>query len=596
MSDTQPSLPRPEYPRPDRQRDLWQNLNGPWRFAFDDAHEVKAAHWAPGKEPEGTRTITVPFAWQAPLSGVADTGAHDRAWYCRDFDLSDDLATDRRRGQRIFLHFGAVDHEAEVWLNGQLLGRHVGGYTPFAFDVTGPVRAQGNRLVVRVDDRADPIQVRGKQAWYPEPDRCWYVPSSGLWQTVWLEAVGPLAIDRFFATPDIEARTLTLDLELDAEPQGLTQVEVRVRYAGRPAGRVTAEVDRRRVRILLAIGEPDAVDEVHHWTPETPHLYDLELLLTRDGRRCDHLSSAFAMRSIRVVHGRIYLNNKPLYQRLILDQGYWPDGHLTAPTDEAYVRDIELTKALGFNGARKHQKIEDPRYYHWADRLGLLVWGELPSPYEFGRAEIDHVSRDWLAFLARDYNHPCLVTWVPFNESWGVRNIVSDRQQQALAQALVQLARAFDPTRLVSGNDGWECVASDLIGIHDYTGDPAVLADRLAHLADHMSGAFNHWRRTLADGQSWKGEPVLVTEFGGIAFQKDPGWGYSGAVADQEAFLTRFAGTIAALDGSQVLQGWCYTQLTDVFQETNGLADMDRRPKIDPALLRPIIRGEGRRP
>ena len=412
-------IPRPEFPRPDRFRSEWINLNGYWRFSFEEPPKADS------------RKILVPFAWQSTLSGIADEENHPIGWYERSFTIPVEY-----EGKRIFIHFGAVDYKAEVWVNGLFVGEHEGGYTPFSFDITGLVQAVGreNILTVKVVDRTDPAQPRGKQAWTENPDRCWYVPSSGIWQSVWIEAVGKIAIERFFITPDIDRRLIDIELELDGLVSDLI-LETTIFFQGIQVVSHSTQLDSNRCRVVLPVREADYVDEIHHWTPENPWLYDIVFTLFESDSQLDRIQSYFAMRSIRSSGGRIWLNNRPLYQRLVLDQGYWKESLLTATDDQAFVCDITMIKKLGFNGVRMHQKIEDPRFYYWADKLGLLVWAELPSAYEFCRYEIENLNRDFLHFLSRDYNHPSIIIWVPFNESWGIRNVMTDARQQAVVKA-----------------------------------------------------------------------------------------------------------------------------------------------------------------
>ena len=275
------------------------------------------------------------------------------------------------------------------------------------------------------------------------------------------------------------------------------------------------------------------------------------------------------------------LNNRPLYQKLILDQGYWPESLLTPPSDEAIRFDIEMTKKMGFNGARKHQKIEDPRYYYWADRLGLLVWGEMPSAYDFNTEEIENITREWMEFINRDYNHPCIITWVPFNESWGVRNIYTDKNQQNFALTLYHISKAIDGTRLVSTNDGWENVKSDFCAIHDYIAWGEEFAEKYCDKSIlyelNTSG-----RMTFAQGYEYEGQPVIITEYGGIAFESPDrkAWGYHEAVKDVQGFINRYSSITDAIRKTKYIRGYCYTQLTDVMQEINGLMTADRKLKV----------------
>jgi hypothetical protein len=329
---------------------------------------------------------------------------------------------------------------------------------------------------------------------------------------------------------------------------------------------------------------------VRIWRPEDPALYDLRVQVLQDGVQKDQVDTYFGMRKIEVRDGVVYLNNKRLYQRLVLDQGYWPDTLITPPSDEAIQEDLKWTIRFGYNGARKHQKVEDPRYYYWADKMGVLVWGELPSPYAFTDETVENLSATMLEFIRRDFNHPCIITWVPLNESWGVHNIVNNSRQQATASMLYFMTKAADGTRLCSGNDGWEQVHTDICGLHDYAAEKRILDE---HFADrkYVERSTCDGYRCYVNGHKPSGqEAFMVTEFGGIAFenigvQGEMGgmntWGYHGKVTDEAAFFARFKEALDAMIEIPYSQGYCYTQLTDVMQEINGVLSPDRKPKID---------------
>jgi beta-galactosidase/beta-glucuronidase len=581
MNGINMDLPRPEYPRPDFERNLWMNLNGAWDFCFDDEDRGEKEGWY--KKPVVfDKKITVPFCYQSEMSMVHDTNMHEIMWYRRTITLPEAF-----RGKRILLHFGAVDYEAKVWVNGQLVCVHRGGYVPFKVDITEFVKKKENILTVKVTDRFECVQPRGKQYWKEKPDRCWYIPTSGIWQTVWLEAVGEVFIDRVKFIPDIDRKDVKTEIYLDRFPYE-ADLEIEVSYKGKPVNRSVHRLKGRISAVTLDIREEDNIDEIHHWTPDRPNLYDVNLKLWKDGILLDEVKSYFGMRKISVQGDMILLNNRVYYQRLILDQGYWKESLLTPPSDEAIRKDIEYTKRMGFNGARKHQKIEDPRYYYWADKLGLLVWGEVPSAYDFNDEEVDNLLYETKEFIKRDYNHPCIVTWVPLNESWGVRNIYSDQRQQEFAIALYFTIRSLDQTRLISTNDGWEQIYGDICAVHDYmaSGEGFLVKyeDRDAILSKSAGS-----RMIYCEGEEYDGQPVLITEYGGIAMEtEEEGWGYNGKVKDEKEFLRRYESITKAIMNTPYIRGYCYTQLTDVFQEINGLLTMDRRFKVNPEEIRRI--------
>lgn len=579
------AIPRPEHPRPDFVRETFHNLNGVWQFAFDDADEGIAGGWMnPGHRLP--LEITVPFAYQTKASGLGPTDAiHPVIWYRRTFTVPQEMA-----GKRVLLRFGAVDFECAVYVNGQQAGTHRGGYTPFAFDITALLREGENDLCLRVTDEPDCTQPRGKQYWAEGLMGCWYTPVSGIWQTVYLEAVGETGIKYIHVTPDIDRHMFTAEIALDKRPACPLDLELTVSFEGRLMRRVTVTCMDRITRVPVDLIVKSDLDPVYIWQPGTPYLYDLRVRVLKEGAAVDTVDTYFGMRKVEVKEGRVYLNNNPLYQRLVLDQGYWPDTLITPPSDEAIKLDLQYTLDFGYNGARKHQKLEDPRYYYWADKMGVLVWGEVPSPYDFADDTVQNLAETMLGFIERDFNHPSIICWVPLNESWGVRNIYTDKRQQAAGRMLYHLTKAADGTRLCSSNDGWEQVTTDICALHDYAAEKDVMA---AHFADR-SVVERHacdWRPTYADSETPTGkEAFMVTEYGGIAFQNigiqgEMGgmatWGYHDKVTDEDAFFARFAGVTQAIREIPFCQGYCYTQLTDVMQEINGVLTPDRKPKMD---------------
>lgn len=583
-------IPRPEHPRPDFMRDTFYNLNGSWQFAFDDEDAGLAAHWYnPGYSLP--MTITVPFCYQSPASGVHTEEIHPVLWYRRAFRVPADMT-----GQRILLRFGAVDYSCRVYINGQMTGEHRGGYTPFTLDITPLLQDGENDLCLRVEDQPDCTQPRGKQYWEPGLMGCWYTPCSGIWQTVYLEAVGQYALTQAHITPDVDHNQATLELALDRFPSGTpVQVDVHISFDGKTIRHVTVETADRQVRIpVCMIGKGD-LEPLHLWRPANPFLYDVSIRILTGDMQVDHVSTYFGMRKVEAVRGKVLLDNSPFYQRLVLDQGYWPESLITPPSDDAIRKDLEMTLALGFNGARKHQKMEDPRYYYWADRLGVVIWGEVPSPYDFADETIRNLSETYLAFIDRDFNHPSIIAWVPLNESWGVRQIYANKRQQATARMLYHMGKAADGTRLISGNDGWEQVVTDICALHDYAADQAVMTQHFA-TREQVEKTSCDWRMAYAQGETPTGEEAfMITEYGGIAFanlgeQNEMGgvatWGYHDKVTGEEEFLRRFQSVTDAVRALPYCEGYCYTQLTDVMQEINGLLTPDRTPKIDPAKIR----------
>ncbi len=567
------------YPRPQLQRKDARLLNGVWDFAID-----RDGRWLLPEEVQWQRQINVPFAPETPASGVAEAGFFRACWYRRRFDRPR-----LHHGQRLLLHFGAVDYIARVWVNGQICVEHEGGYTPFSADITSYLTPEGPQtIVVRADD--DPHNLakpRGKQDWRLEPHWIWYYRTTGIWQTIWLERVPPVRIGFLRWTPNVERWEIGFEARVD----GFRHEGVRLRImlhagddliADDTIAVVAGEVHRR-----IALSDP-GVDDYRNellWSPMRPTLLHAKIeLLDERGNRIDSVYSYTALRSIGVQGDKFVLNGRPYPLRMVLDQGYWPDGGLTAPTDEALRRDVELTKAMGFNGVRKHQKIENPRYLYWADALGLLVWEEMPSAYRFTKQSIERLTREWIAVIERDFSHPCIVAWVPFNESWGVPNLPDNPAQRHYVQALYHLTKTLDPSRPVVGNDGWESVATDIIGIHDYDDQPDRIAQRYS-THEELPRLFKRERpagRLLVLGTAPPADqPIVLTEFGGIAYSNDRErtWGHA-EVDEPEKLREMYAKLIEVVRKLPVLAGFCYTQLTDTYQEANGLLYADRTPKF----------------
>ncbi len=587
-------IPRPEHPRPDFVREDWLNLNGTWAFAFDDEDIGLAEGWQmPGEPLEGQ--ILVPFAYQTKMSGIGPTDdIHPVIWYKRNFVVPDTMC-----GKRILLHFGAVDYACRVFINGHVAGEHRGGYTPFCLEISGLLEEGENEVCLRVEDYPDVTQPRGKQYWQKGLMGCWYTPVSGIWQTVYLEAVGENWIRSIHITPDIDRREARAEIALNRAPGAACEAVLEVSYDGQAVQTLRVSLKERitTVPVSLNVRVSPELDGMLLWSPASPYLYDLKVTLLENGQTEDSVQTYFGMRKVEVRKGRVYLNNCPLYQRLILDQGYWPDSLLTPPSDDAIRQDIQLTLDFGYNGARKHQKLEDPRYYYWADRMGLLVWGEVPSPYLFCDEEVRNLADTLQGFIERDFNHPSIICWVPINESWGVREIYADARQQATARMLYHMTKAMDGTRLCSANDGWEQTTTDICALHDYA-DKKETID--AHFASREEVELHacDWRPCYAQGEKPRGEEAfMVTEYGGIAFtniglqgrlENMETWGYHDKVTDEEAFFKRFDEVTKGVQEIPYCQGYCYTQLTDVMQEVNGLVTPDRKPKMDVERVRKI--------
>lgn len=584
------------YPRPQLVRPQWYELDGSWDFAFSDD---------PTQNPAGVtfdRSIRVPFPPEAPASGIGETGYHHVVWYRRTFGPSELAAAGHGTGQsRVVLHFGAVDWAADAWLNGIFLGRHEGGQSPFSFDVTDAVDAAGtNTVVVRaVDDPHDVSIPRGKQDWREAPHAIWYHRTTGIWQPVWLECVGATHITDLGWESDVPGASVDLELTLNRRPAPGTWAHVTLAFEGEMLAEARFRLLEHTSHLRLGIPRQRNGQQYEEllWSPEHPRLLNATVALEdATDARLDAVSSYLGLRTVAASERTFLLNDRPLYLRAVLSQNYWPQSHLAAPDPQALRREVEVIKELGFNAARVHQKAEDPRFLYWADRLGLLVWGETASAYEFSARSVAVLTAEWMDLVRRDRSHPSIVAWVPLNESWGVQHISHDERQQSFSKAITELTRALDSTRPVISNDGWEHTDSDVWTIHDYDDDPIRLAERYgsAEAVDELLGGFGPAGRRMSASQHDRDQPIMLTEFGGVSFVEDPvdgAWGYSSAY-DPAQFQIQVSGLLRAVQSSPVLSGFCYTQLTDTGQETNGLLHADRSPKVPIEALRSAILGE----
>lgn len=587
----------PLHPNPQLRRRDWLDLTGTWQFGYDDADVGLEQGWQ--DQPDCfDREIRVPYPPESAASGIHDTSEHPVVWYRRTLGLGDVARWER--GRRLVLHFGAVDYAARVWLNGIPVGRHEGGHSSFAFDVTEAVRhgADEQVLVVRAEDQPhDLTQPRGKQFWERTPRRIWYHRTTGIWQPVWAEAVDRVHVEDLRWTPDPLRGFVGLHVRLNREPDAPLRLRVRLTLRGDLLAEDTYLIGRRELRrevglepVVLNIGRRKLL-----WAPKHPNLVDAEVVLEdADGTVVDEVHSYVGLRSIEATDGLFLLNGLPSYLRLVLSQGYWPESHLAAPSEEAITREVGLIKSLGFNGVRIHQKVEDPRFLYECDRQGLFVWSEMAAAYVFDDRAIEQFTREWLEVLRRDASHPSIVTWVPFNESWGLPNLPGDSAQRAFVRSIYELTRALDPTRPVIGNDGWEHVVADVWGVHDYALDGATLRERygtVEALETALRGRPQHHRVSL-DGGERTGQPVVLSEFGGISFHAEPGrpWFGYGSVGSAEELVGKYEELVQAVLDAPGIAGFCYTQLTDTEQEANGLVGADRVPKVEADRLSEITR------
>lgn len=578
--------PTPQFARPE-----WTSLCGEWRFALDPGGDGLVERWIERRDVFD-RTITVPFPPESAASGIDDPGPHRVVWYRREFRHEP-----LDGNERLLLHFGAVDSCARVWINGHLVLEHEGGHTPISADISEALTDSGPQVVVvrAEDDPFDLYLPRGKQDWQTPPHGIWYKRTTGIWQPVWLERVPTIRIDELRWTPDVSRGAIGLQVSLNTTPPQPMQLVVRLTrdnaVVAEDQYRIT-EQDSLREIILTPGGSMRQVDDML-WSPESPTLIDASVELRDDDVVIDRVMSYVGFRSIELSNGTFKLNNRAYFLRLVLEQGYWPESHLAAPSDEALRHEVELVKSLGFNGVRIHQKVEDPRFLYWCDRLGLLVWGEMANAYGYSTRAVERLVREWLDVVRRDYSHPSIVAWVPLNESWGVPALQQRSEQRHYLRALYHLTRSVDPTRPVITNDGWEHVESDILGVHDYSFDGKTLRERYRtrEQAERTIREVQPGQHPIAlEDADVEGRPIMITEYGGISFAPDRGerWFGYGTVGSAEEYLAKYDELTSAILDSEVVAGYCYTQLTDTEQETNGLLTADRVPKLDVERIREI--------
>ena len=583
------NIPRPEYPRPRLVRDKWINLNGEWQFEIDHTDTgVERKFW---ERDDFNSKIIVPFVPESKLSGIEYVDFMPAVWYKRTFSVPEEW-----KNGRVILHFGAVDYKCEVWINGKSLGLdpggyknfaydgalrgingktvgcHIGGYTPFEYDITSKLVDGDNTVVVyAADDTRNRLQPSGKQSDRYYNYGCLYTRCTGIWQTVWLEYVPKTYVQKLKLTPDVDNKKLDVVLSLNERYEGT--VKVKALYDGR----VVSYKEIKNAAKYSEFSLP--IEEMHLWFPDSPELYDLEIEVGEDT-----VKSYFGMRKVAIKGYAIEINDKPIYQRLVLDQGYYPDGIYTAPTDEDLKRDIELSKKVGFNGARLHMKVFEPRLSYWTDKLGYLLWGEYPN---WGLDEGDPAAMlsmlpEWLEAVERDYNSPAIIGWCPFNETR-----VSRKAQTFIT--VYNVTRAIDPMRPIIDSSGYVHAKTDIYDVHNYEQDPEKFKATFMPLITGEGEVFVNHR----GHEFYEGQPYFVSEFGGTHWDIDAdgtvGWGYGKAPEDIEEVYRRFEGLVTTLLENPKMCAFCYTQLTDVMQEKNGIYSFDRREKFDAERLYKIM-------
>lgn len=579
-------MPRAEYPRPQFERSEWLNLNGEWTFTLDLANTGHERDFSNSKGFDGT--IVVPFAPESKLSGVAHTEFINAVWYQRTIQIPSAWI-----GKNIKLNFGAVFYESEIFIDGKFVGRHYGGSDSFSFDITKFVSdGKAHSLVVHAqsDLRSENLP-SGKQSHKLYSHVCMYTRTTGIWQTVWMEAVSPCGLERVQVFTDIDQNQLVVTPTFYNVSNG-NRLLIRVKEGDKVVAKANVVV-AQGVPVVLPIKKPKL------WSPESPFLYDVEYeVRDASNQLLDRVDAYVGMRKIHISGTQIYLNNQPYYQRLVLDQGFYPDGVWTAPSDAALKADIQMSMAAGFNGARLHQKVFEERFYYWADKLGYLVWGEMAS---WGKtsssvAAARNFISEWTNIVVRDRNHPALVTWTPFNEEWEA----TTNEMGRFLTDVYELTRKLDPSRPVNTVSGGLYVISDFCTSHSYQQDAnklhTMLYDGQKFYQPQAPGKVH---ANTIDHLYYDGKvPYIIDEFGGIKCaeanpSKENAWGYGDAAITKEDFYKRLESQVKAiLAHCDKICGFCYTQLTDVEQEQNGIYYFDRSAKYDMERVRNIFQME----
>lgn len=575
-------IPRNEHPRPDRKREDWLCLNGTWDFEIDDARVGVAKRFYERPSLEGK--IVVPFCPESKLSGLAHTDFINAVWYRRALEIPAAWA-----GKRILLHVDACDHTTTVYVNGKSVGTHVGGYTPFAFDVTDYLAESGNYVTIYAeDDMRSDKQLLGKQSSAFHSYGCHYTRTTGIWQTVWLEAVESVHVTSYKIYANITAPAVTIETICSGAAVGAT-LRVIASYEGREMGVAETVVNGESTTVTIALAER------HLWEVGCGRLYDLRFELTQGGKT-DVMDGYFGLREIGLSKERgLQINGKSVYGRFVLDQGFYPDGIYTAPSDEALIYDIETAMACGFNGARLHQKVFEPRYLYHADRLGYMLFDETGN-WGFNHTDFAHLQYflpAWLEEMERDFSHPAVIGWCPFNETW---DKYGKQQSIELIDAVYDITKALDKTRIVIANSGsYPTTRTDVHDVHDYEQDPATFRGFYAEIEKglirdqlyRMDPKRQHYNPVL---------PIFVSEYGGTRWvanvKEGDAWGYGVAVKTEEEYLARLEGLTDVLLETPAIFGYCYTQLTDVEQEVNGIMTYERKLKFPAESFRRIF-GKG---
>lgn len=564
------------YPRPQFVRNNWTNLNGEWDFTFDDEKIGEQKEFF--KIFPKDKKIIVPYTYETKMSGINDQSVHENIWYSKNVDI-------KEIKNKYILHFEGSDFITKLWINGRYVGMNIGGYHRFSFDITKFLIEGNNNFTIKVEDSLSKSQPRGKQRYKNESWKCWYVQTTGIWKTVWIEEVSDTYILSSKLTPNYDENNVKVEIltNINEDTNANYELETEILFDNRIINIDKRTIEKDLIKYVIDIKD----NEVKHWSPETPNLYDINYKLYKDGELIDEVSSYFGMRKISIDKDKLLLNDKEIYLKMLLDQGYWAESGLTPPNEEALIKDIELVKEYGFNGIRKHQKIEDERFLYYCDINGILVWSEMANCYEFNDISNKYFTDEWQKVVEQNYNHPSIITWVPINESWGIPEVSTNIEEQQFTEKIYNITKSLDITRPVICNDGWQHTIADIITIHDYKQSSEELYNVYNSNLDILNNEIPHNgdRKLFSEGYKYNGQPIIMSEYGGIALNSELGWGYGKQVKDENEFIERFEALTNAIKNTKYICGYCYTQLTDVQQEINGLVDENRNPKFSDRII-----------
>lgn len=571
-----------DYPRPQFVRENWINLNGKWNFLFDDKNEGEINKYY--LEFPKEREINVPFTYETEQSGINEQNIHYIVWYNKKICISkSDI-----ENKNVILHFEGSDYITKVWINGNYIGKNIGGYSRFSFDIAKYIVNGENDITIKIEDSLSKDQPRGKQRYKKESFKCWYIQTTGIWKTVWLEFVSKEYIKNIKNTPLANKQKIKLDIVTNIHEKEFENknyyLETEISFNGELLNISKNKLEKSNEILEIDICGKDLKHILQKWDIGNPNLYDIIYKLYCNDKIIDVVNSYFGLRDISIKGNKIYLNENEIYLKLILDQGYWKNTHLTPPNEDALIKDIDAILELGYNGVRKHQKIEDERFLYWCDVKGLLVWSEVANCYNFSDISLQSFTNEWIRVVKQNYNHPSIMAWVPINESWGVPNVKDNINEQNFINSIYYITKSLDSTRPVITNDGWEHTISDIITIHDYEQDSNILSKRYIDEKEKILNnliSFNSSHCLFSNGYKYNGQPIIMSEYGGIAINSEKGWGYGKMVRNSKELIERFDNLTKTIKNISYIAGYCYTQLTDVQQEINGLMDEERNYKVN---------------